>query len=88
MEMRTEDPRKINGCLAGTGEHEVQGKEGPWVVWGWDVDDVDVHGSGWMETRPAIGDCYLEGGEVQAEGGDNVRERLPQALASTMENNC
>ena len=74
--MCAEDACEIDGGLDGAGDDEVEGKEDPGVVWGWDVDDVDVDGGGWMETGPAIGDCDLEGGEEEAIGSNEAGEDL------------
>jgi len=81
MEMRAKDPGEIDGRLLRPSEHEAEGEEGPGVVWGGDVDDVDMDGGSGVETGPAVGDGDLEGGEVEAKGGDEAGERLQFVLA-------
>ena len=76
MEMRAEDSREINGCLLRPSEYEAEGEEGPGVVLGGDIDDIDVDGGAGMETGPPVGDGDLEGGEVEAEGCDEAGECL------------
>jgi hypothetical protein len=76
VEVSTDDAGKVDCCLMWACEHEIEGEEGPWVVWCRDVYDVDVYCGVWMETGPSVGDCYLQGRKIEAKGGDDSAQRL------------
>jgi hypothetical protein len=59
VEMSAQNAGKVDCCLMWASEHEVEGKEGPGVVWCGDIDDVDVYCCVWVETGPTIRDSYL-----------------------------